>query len=118
MSFDKRMLDLAAEVAGECRDRLDNRTFFLGAVGLRRDGVLVTARNIAATNIAPSHHAEARVVRKLTQNSTVWGARVSRSTNDWAMARPCAGCQRRMKVAGVKKAIYTIAPNEWGVLLF
>jgi len=116
MCMDKRMLSLAAEVAGEGRDRDDNRTFILGAVGLRNDGVLVTARNCAAMDVAPNHHAEARVVRKLTPNSTVWVARVSRLNNDWAMARPCRGCQKRMKAMGVKKAIYTIGPSEWGVI--
>jgi cytidine deaminase len=118
MSFDKRMLDLAAEVAVDDRSSLDNRTFFLGAVGERRDGVLVTARNIAATDIAPSHHAEARVVRKLTPHSTVWVARVAKGTGEWAMSRPCGGCQRRMKASGVKRVVYTINPDEWGVIQF
>lgn len=112
------MLNLAAEAAGEINDKFDNRTFFLGAVGERNDGVLVSARNVAATDIAPSHHAEARVVRKLTPNSTVWVTRVSRGDKNWAMARPCTNCQRKMKIAGVKKVVYTIGPNEWGVIQF
>ena len=71
MSIDKRMLTMAADVARDV-DRLDNRSFFLGAVGLRNDGVIVTAKNIASKDVVPTHHAEARVVRKLTPNSTVW----------------------------------------------
>lgn len=108
---------MAAAVAIEGRSWYDNRSFMLGAVGLRRDGVLVSARNIAATDVTPSAHAEARVVKKLTCNSVVWVARVGRARGDWALARPCEKCQNRMKTAGVKKVIYTIAPNEWGVLL-
>lgn len=117
MSIDKRMLALAASVASEGCSRHDNRSFHLGAVGMRNDGVIVTARNIAATDVTPEAHAEARVVRKLTLDSHVWVARVSKATREWAMARPCERCQRRMKTAGVRKVIYTIGPNEWGTIL-
>jgi cytidine deaminase len=116
MSMDKRMLTMAAEVAKDKSEKFDNRSFYLGAVGLRNDGVLVTAKNIAATNVVLTHHAETRVVRKLTPGSVVWVARVLRSTGEWTLARPCGSCQNRMKTAGVKKVIYTIAPNEWGTL--
>ena len=116
MSIDKRMLAMAAAVAGDNPERYDNRSFYLGAVGLRNDGVLVTAKNIASKNIVPTHHAEARVVRKLTPNSVVWVARVSRSNGGWTMSRPCENCQRIMRSAGVKKVVYTIAPNEWGTI--
>lgn len=108
------MLALAADVAKGKEKNLDNRSFFLGAVGLRNDGVIVTAKNIASSNVAPDHHAETRVIRKITPNSTVWVARVLRSTGEWSMSRPCSGCQMRMRSAGVKKVVYTIAPNEWG----
>ena len=111
------MLQLAANVACEGRSRHDNRSFMLGAVGLRNDGVLVSSRNIAATDVTPTAHAEARVVKKLTCDSIIWVARVSRAHGDWALARPCQKCQNRMKTAGVRKVMYTIAPNEWGVIL-
>jgi len=117
VAIDKRMLSLAASVAGDNTSKLDNRrSFLLGAVGMRKDGVLVTARNIAATDVTPWAHAEARVVKKLTCDSIVWVARVGRATGEWAMARPCDACQRRMKTAGVRKVVYTIAPSEWGVI--
>ncbi len=118
MSIDKRMLSLAASVASEGNLRQDNRSFLLGAVGMRNDGVLVSARNIAATDVTPDAHAEARVVKKITCDSTVWVARVGKGTGCWALARPCIKCQRRMKTAGVRKVVYTIGPNEWGVLQF
>lgn len=108
------MLTLAARVAVERGNK--NRSFLLGAVGIRNDGVIVTSRNISATDHAPRHHAEARLSRKLTPNSIVWVARVARRDGAWAMARPCQGCQMRMKTVGVEKVFYTIAPGEWGVL--
>jgi len=108
------MLTLAAKVANERGNK--NRSFLLGAVGIRNDGVIVMSRNISATDHAPRHHAEARLSRKLTPKSVVWVARVSRKDGGWAMARPCQGCQMRMKMVGVEKVIYTIAPDEWGVL--
>lgn len=114
--MDRRMLAMAADVARDNPERYDNRSFCLGAVGLRKDGVLVTAKNIAAANIVPTHHAEARVVRKLTPDSVVWVARVLRSTGDWTMSRPCTSCQVRMRTAGVKKVVYTIGPDEWGTI--
>lgn len=110
------MLTLAASVAREGNSWSDNRSFLLGAVGMRKDGVLVTARNIAATDVTPGAHAEARVVKKLTCDSIVWVARIGRASTDWALARPCDTCRRRMKTAGVRKVVYTIAPSEWGVL--
>jgi tRNA(Arg) A34 adenosine deaminase TadA len=116
MSIDKRMLNLAASVAAEGQSRHDNRSFFLGAVGMRRDGVIVSARNIAATDVTPTAHAEARVVKKLTCDSIVWVARVGRGAGNWALARPCNKCMLRMLTAGVRKVVYTIAPNEWGII--
>jgi len=118
MSFDKRMLAAAADAAKRNdRKGKDPRGFLIGAVGVRADGVLVSSKNVAATDLAPNHHAEARLARKLTPNSTVWVARVLRASTDWAMARPCQGCQNRMKSVGVQRVVYTIGPNEWGVLI-
>jgi len=116
VSIDKRMLSMAAEVAKDKPEKHDNRSFYLGAVGLRNDGVLVVAKNIAAKDVVPTHHAEARVVRKLTPDSIVWVARISRSTGEWTLSRPCNGCQGRMKAAGVRKVVYTIGPEEWGTI--
>ena len=94
----------------------ERRQFILGAVGLRNDGVLVESRNIASPTPAPDHHAETRLARKLTPGSTVWVARISRKTGCWAMAKPCPGCERRLRAAGVDRVVYTIAPDEWGVM--
>ena len=77
MANDKKMLAQAAAVAlGNSNRSVDNRTFTLGAIGLRNDGVIVSSRNVSALDYAPDHHAEARLVRKMTPDSTVWVARV------------------------------------------
>ena len=109
---------MAAVAAKENPEKYDNRAFYLGAVGLRNDGLIVTAKNVAATDIVRTHHAEVRVIRKLTPNSIIWVARVSRVDGKWTTSRPCSSCQRRMKNAGVKKVVYTISPDEWGTIQF
>lgn len=111
------MLKVAAAAALQGRARgNDIRTFFLGAVGIRNDGVIVASRNVASRDVAFSHHAEVRLSRKLTPNSEVWVARV-RKNGEWALARPCASCQIRLKSVGITRVTYTIGENEWGVLV-
>lgn len=118
MSSDRKMLQMAANAALEGQDRpRERRQFILGAVGIRNDGVLVKSRNLSAPLPAPDHHAETRLARKLTPGSTVWVARVSRKTWGWAMAKPCPGCERRLRAAGVERVIYTIGPDEFGTLI-
>lgn len=116
MASDKKMLAEAASTA--ISGSKDVRTFLLGAVGLRADGVFVSSRNIPApeATFERNHHAETRLARKLTPGSTVWVARVARRDGSWAMAKPCRGCERRLRIAGVSRIVYTIGPNEWGVI--
>jgi tRNA(Arg) A34 adenosine deaminase TadA len=117
MASDKKMLAEAASVAVKKSSHgIDKRSFFLGAVGLRNDGVFVSSRNAASTDLVPDHHAEARLVRKMTPDSTVWVARVARKDGNWAMAKPCPGCERRLRASGVTRVVYTIGPGEWGVI--
>jgi tRNA(Arg) A34 adenosine deaminase TadA len=117
MASDKKMLTEAADVAVKRSPRRrDTRSFFLGAVGVRSDGVFVTAKNLPSTEHCPDHHAETRLVRKMTPDSVVWVARVLQRDGSWAMAKPCPGCERRLRAAGVKRVVYTIGPNEWGTL--
>jgi len=112
MSFDKKMLFEAAQVAiKSCDLRTDKRNYLLGAIGVR-----VKSKNIAATDCVPDHHAEARLSRKLTPKSTVWVARVTRKNGSWAMARPCRNCENKLRAIGVKRIVYTISPGEWGVI--
>lgn len=117
MALDKKMLMLAAEAADiNSPNNGDMREIFLGAVGVRGDGVLVSSRNVTSVCVSPQHHAETRLARKLTPRSTVWVARVARGTHEWAMAKPCPNCEKRLRSAGVTRIVYTIGPNEWGVI--
>lgn len=117
MASDKKMLTEAAAIAVKSpASRKDKRTFFLGAIGLRNDDVIVSSRNISAQDFKPECHAEARLVRKMTPRSTVWIARVARCDGQWAMAKPCPHCEIRLRSAGVIRVVYTIGPHEWGVL--
>lgn len=94
----------------------DARNFWLGAAGLRADGALVRARNGPSKQVEPSAHAETRLIRKLDLGATVFVARISRATGQWALAKPCEGCKYRLLAKGVKKIYYTIGPNEYGVI--
>ena len=101
----------------------DHRHFWLGCIGIRDDGVLVSSKNgsVAFTNtvenyqLLPSSHAEGRVLRKLGKNGTLYVARVSKKDGSLAMARPCGLCQIRIKAFGVKKVYYTINNKQYGV---
>jgi len=101
----------------------DPRGFWLGCIGIREDGVQVSARNGAVEfhdtienyHLVPSSHAEGRVLRKLGKNGIVYVARVSRKDGSLAMARPCGMCQVRLRSWKVKKVFYTINETQYGV---
>lgn len=94
----------------------DIRNFRLGAVGERNDGVRVFARNGSGIVPTPDAHAEARILRKLDVDATVYVARILRN-NQWALAKPCQPCQKRLAAKGVSRVYYTIAPGEYGCLI-
>ena len=108
-------LELALRFAA----REDERGYALGAVGLRTDGAIVTARNGAVRPLAVGHvkpgHAESRLTRKLDVGAVVYVSRRLRN-GAWAMARPCLSCQGLLTAKGIVKVYYTIAPGEFGVL--
>ncbi len=97
------------------------RTFRLGAVGIRADGKIVKSVNGSTPSFnaphskanEPSIHAEYKLCRKLTAYSKVYVARIDRSGN-WAMAKPCQGCMLMLQAKGIKRIFYTISPNEYG----
>lgn len=93
-----KLLDLAAKVS---RLKDDTRTYFHGCVGVRKDGVIVSACNGTAREQQPKHHAEARVLRKMGKGGTLY---VVRTTADgkWADSHPCVECQKRIRSHKVK----------------
>jgi cytidine deaminase len=117
------ILQMAATVALPPNSEKDDRNFWLGCIGIREDGTMVSARNGAVTfsttvenyQLVPSSHAEGRVLRKLGKGGVIFVARVSRGDRTLAMARPCGMCQVRLKAFNVKKVYYTINPHQYGV---
>jgi len=110
-----RYLKLAIEMSSK---GAKVRRAYLGAVGIRSDGTIVTSFNGCAENRKPEIHAERRLVAKLNSGSTVYVARIRRDDGSLAMAKPCKRCENAMRHRGVKKVIYSIGPNEYGTIEF
>jgi len=118
------MLDLllfAAKVALP-DDGKDWRGFWIGAVGIRKDGTMVFSKNGAffSTTVndyqaVPEVHAEGRVLRKMDFGGTLYVARVARKDRSLQMARPCGMCQVKIRSKGIKKVYYTINDKQFGV---
>lgn len=116
----ERLLDLATGAALTRVHRKSPHTvqhFRLGAAGIRFDGALVVSYNGSQEEPRWQHHAESRLCRKLTPKSIVAVARVL-ADGSWAMARPCKNCETCLRRLGVKRVYYTIAPDEFGTLIF
>src|SRR5665213_95640 len=95
------LIEVAAKVADLSVDK--QRKAFIGAVAVRRDGVLVYSRNgitIRPSGTYPLAHAERRVLRKSGYGSSVYVARVNRDGN-LAMAKPCNRCMPALRSMGV-----------------
>lgn len=104
-------------------DGNDKRNFWLGAIGIRHDGVSVSAKNGASAfsssienyHLTPNSHAEGRLLRKLGKYGIVYVARVSRKDRSFAMARPCSMCRILLKSNKIIKVYYTIDQNHYGI---
>ena len=104
---------LATKIAME---NSEGKHYCFGAVGIRSDGCIVTSHNIKSPIQDVNCHAEARLTRKLDVGSIVYVTRVNRSGTRMLNARPCTGCQFKMKNRGVKRCYYSINDNEFGVV--
>jgi len=115
-------LKMAAELAPPTIDK-DFRDYWLAAVGIREDGVMVSAKNGAASfrttiksyQLLPASHAEGRVLRKLGKAGIVYVARVSKKDGSLAMARPCGMCQVKLRAAKTIKVYYSINDSQYGI---
>jgi len=113
-----KYFEVAARVATMKDDR---RTFRLGAVGVRTDGVMVAACNGPVrkhTDVVKQAHAESRLIRKLDKGSVVYVVRIAREDDEYRIARPCRACQVALKSRKVSKVYYTVGPGEYGVMTF
>lgn len=114
------MLRLAANVAKPTIEN-DSRNFWVGCIGIRSDGVLVSAKNGSVMcsisseyQVIGESHAESRTLRKAGKNCILY---VSRITKDGklAMARPCQVCQPRIRAYNVQKVYYSINETQYGI---
>jgi len=111
-------LNLAAEVADLTTDI--HRKAFVGAVAIRKDGVIVASRNSGIKDPfarCPSVHSEAKVLRKAGYGSIIYVARVKRD-GSLALAKPCDTCYYFLKSMKVEAVYYTISNDEWGGFKF
>ena len=123
----KEYLYMAAKVALPTNDNERRRNYYLGSVGIRKDGTKVFSKNGATSDstpvenprylLIPSSHAECRVLRKLGKDGVMFVARVSKEDHVLLMARPCQMCVVKICSMGVKKVYYTVNSTQYGVFL-
>lgn len=119
-----QMLERAAGVALPTSS-IDQRNFWLGCVGIRSDGAIVSSRNGATEfstfvenyQLLPTAHAEGRILRKLGKYGTLYISRVSRKDGSFKLAKPCRMCQVQIKSARVEKVHYSIDDQSYGLWL-
>ena len=97
----------------------------VGAVLFRGGSLLSTGYNISKNNPSLpgiplrscSVHAEAAALRGVdASGGTLYVARVARR-GGWGMARPCQGCEALLRDAGVRRVVWTVDVDEYGVMV-
>lgn len=109
-----KMLNEAASIAVQ---REDDRHFRVGSIAIRGDGAIVRAYNGAPKFPDRLHHSEGRLCRKLDRGAIVFVARTTKD-GQWALSKPCVNCELALRRSYVKRVFYTIAPSEYGCIIF
>jgi len=116
------MFEMAKQVATL---KEDQRSFLMGAVGVRKDGIIVASSNGSVAmnktdwrGYFAKAHAEFRICRKLDKGSTVFVVRIGVGDRTFKLAKPCRTCQNTMRKHGVEKVYYSISDTEYGVIIF
>ena len=94
----------------------DGRSFLLGAIGIRNDGVMVTAINSMSKFPNRQLHAEYKLSKKLDKGSTVYVVRIRLADGQFALARPCVDCFKVLSTKKVRRIFYSISNDEYGVI--
>ncbi len=69
-------------------------------------------------NYKAGRHSESELLRRIKiplKNISIFNVRVDNNGNE-AMAKACANCEKLLRKNGLKRLVYTIAPNEYGIL--
>lgn len=107
-----KYLAIAAQVS---RLKDDDRTYYHGAVGIRKDGVIVCASNGNPKEPEPDAHAEARVIRKLGRGGIVFVVRTL-ADGTWANSKPCHHCESRLLNKEAVRVYYSTGPNDYAFM--
>jgi len=96
----------------------------VGAALVKGGRIVSTGHNISKNNPSLpgiplrscSVHAEASALRGVDAcGATLYVARVTRR-NTLGMARPCAGCEKLLRAAQVRRVVWTVEDDEYGVM--
>lgn len=92
-----------------------------GAVIYKGGSLISVGTNIVANDpffvgeetINPKHHAEAMAIRACSKdadlsNAVIYVARINKK-GEPAMSKPCLTCQEAIKVAKIKRVVYTLS---------
>jgi cytidine deaminase len=110
-----KYLELAKQIALK---ESNHKHYLFGAVGIRRDGKIVISKNIVNCGHEVNCHAESRLAKKLDIGSKVYVVRISKDGKNYRLAKPCLGCQHKLKSVGVTTVYFSIDNNSWGVIEF
>jgi tRNA(Arg) A34 adenosine deaminase TadA len=117
--MNRKILAFFEVAARTATSKMDRRSFLLGAIGIRNDGVMVRSLNSPTENKNRKAHAECKLCRKLDYGAeAVYVARVRFDNFQFGMARPCSSCRKILKTKKVKKVFYTISQSSYGVIDF
>lgn len=111
----QEIFNLAGEVA---ESKNDVRTFLLGAIAIRGDGVIVKALNSPTEIPYRQAHAEYKISLKLDYGATVYVARLKFDSAKFGMSRPCISCIKALSTKKINRIYYTISDDRYGVLIF
>ncbi len=113
--LDDQLLQMATGIAlwrAETRDI----SFKHGAAAIRKDGKFVISYNEKAQAPTWKVHAEARICRKIDVGATVAVVRIG-DGGVWMPSKPCKNCAKCMFRKGVSRVLYSIAKDEYGVMI-
>jgi tRNA(Arg) A34 adenosine deaminase TadA len=113
--MNRKILSFFEIAARTACSKHDNRSFLIGAIGIRSDGAMVRSLNSPTENKNRKAHAECKLSRKLDYRSEVYVARVRMDNFEFATARPCVDCQKILKSKKITKIYYTIDNHQYGI---